>query len=69
MNYENLNTEALDLLCPVRLGDDELGELKELKLSGEDIPDELITALIEGEELKWQKDFSHFSLFWPVICF
>lgn len=47
-------SEALDLVCPIILGDDEIDELAELNKAGLSIPVEFIDLLIdrcEGVEL------------------
>lgn len=51
---KELMSQALDLICPVILGDNEIDELAELNKAGESIPVEFIDLLIdrvEGVEL------------------
>lgn len=46
MNKE-LSSQALDIVCPAILGDDEIDELAELNKAGESIPVEFIDLLID----------------------
>ena len=49
MNKE-LSMQALDIVCPAVLGDDEIDELAELNKAGVSIPSDLIDLLIDRVE-------------------
>ena len=44
---KELSSQALDIVCPAILGDDEIDELAELNKAGESIPAEFIDLLID----------------------